>query len=215
MKKTTLLFDLDGTLINTNELIIASFLHTLGHYRPNEYTRETVLPFIGPTLQDTFRSIDAERWEEMVETYRAHNHKHHDELVEDYPGVYEGLQKLHDLGFKMAIVTTKKNKTAHMGLKLKGLDAFFDVVIGLDDVTKAKPDPEPLMKALEALGSTPEEAIMVGDNSHDILGGKNAGVTTAAVGWAIKGEEYLTSFNPDYILHTMNDLLDIVGVTKS
>jgi pyrophosphatase PpaX len=71
------------------------------------------------------------------------------------------------------------------------------------------------MKALEALGSTPEEAIMVGDNSHDILGGKNAGVTTAAVGWAIKGEEYLKSFNPDYILHTMDDLLDIVGVTQS
>ncbi|MCM2675653.1 pyrophosphatase PpaX [Alkalicoccobacillus plakortidis] len=215
MTKTTLLFDLDGTLINTNELIIASFTHTLDQFRPNEYTREMILPFIGPTLQDTFRSIDPERWEEMIEVYREHNHKHHDELVEDYPGVYEGIKKLHELGYKLAIVTTKKNQTAQMGLKLKGLDQFFDVVIGLDDVSNAKPDPEPIQKALDALGSTAEEAIMVGDNSHDILAGHNAGVTTAAVGWAIKGEEYLRSFNPDYVLNTMDDLLEIVGVTQS
>jgi pyrophosphatase PpaX len=215
MNKTTLLFDLDGTLINTNELIIASFLHTLEQYRPNEYTRETVLPFIGPPLQDTFQSIDADHWEEMVEVYRKHNHQHHDELVTDYPGVYDGIKRLHTLGFKLAIVTTKKNQTAQMGLKLKGLDEFFDVVIGLDDVSRAKPDPEPIHKALEALGSKAEEAVMVGDNSHDILAGINAGVTTAAVGWAIKGEEYLRSYNPDYVLQTMDDLLEIVGVTKS
>ncbi|TSB48298.1 pyrophosphatase PpaX [Alkalicoccobacillus porphyridii] len=214
MKKTTLLFDLDGTLIDTNELIIASFLHTLDKYRPNQYTRETVLPFIGPPLQDTFQMIDPEKWEEMVEVYRTHNHTFHDQLVTDYPGVYEGIKKLHDLGYKLAIVTTKKNQTAQMGLKLKGLDLFFDVVIGLDDVSRAKPDPEPIEKALAALGSTKEEAIMIGDNSHDILAGKNAGVTTAAVGWAIKGQEYLKSYQPDYILQTMDDLLDIVGVTQ-
>lgn len=214
MKKTTLLFDLDGTLINTNELIIASFLHTLDKYRPNQYTRETVLPFIGPPLQDTFQGIDAVNWEEMVEEYRSHNLTNHDSLITDYPGVYEGIKQLHEQGYKLAIVTTKKNQTAHRGLKLKGLDAFFDVVIGLDDVTRAKPDPEPIRKALDALNSTAEEAIMVGDNSHDILAGKNAGVTSVAVGWALKGEEYLSAYQPDHIVQTMDDLLDIVGVTQ-
>ena len=89
----------------------------------------------------------------MIQTYRTFNHEKHDELVTEYEGVYETIEQLHEKGFKIAIVTTKIRKTALMGLKLTGLDKFFDVVVGLDDVEKANPDPEPLEKALKALGS--------------------------------------------------------------
>ncbi|WP_017726293.1 pyrophosphatase PpaX [Halalkalibacterium ligniniphilum] len=212
MKIDTILFDLDGTLINTNELIIASFLHTFETYYPGQYTREDAIECIGPPLFDSFHRLDPERVDEMIATYRTHNHAHHDELVTEYEGVYETVKTLHEQGFKLAIVTTKIRATAKKGLKLMGLDPFFDVIVALDDVEKAKPDPEPLLKAMAQLGSSKETTLMVGDSPHDILGGKNTGVKTAVVSWAIKGIDVVRSYDPDYVLETMDDLLDIVGV---
>lgn len=212
MKINTLLFDLDGTLINTNELIIESFLHTLHSYYPDQYKREDVLPFIGPTLYDTFSSINPEKVEEMVKVYRKFNHEQHDVLVTEYETVFETVKTLKEKGFKLGIVTTKIRDTVTMGLALTKLDQFFDVVVTLDDVVNAKPHPEPVLKALEQLGSKPEEAIMVGDNHHDVEAGKNAGTKTAGVSWSIKGRDYISSHNPDYLLERMSDLLPIVGV---
>lgn len=211
---TTLLFDLDGTLLNTNELIIASFTDTLNHYCPGQFKREDIIPFLGPTLIDTFTSIDPERADEMVAHYREHNWRNHDLLVTQFDGVFETVQTLKRSGYKLAIVTTKKRNVVEKGLRLSKLDQFFDVVVTLDDVENAKPDPEPLLKALEQVDSTPEEAIMIGDNSHDILGGKNAGTKTAGVAWSLKGREFLDTFKPDYMLENMSDLLDIVEVEK-
>lgn len=211
MKVDTLLFDLDGTLINTNDLIISSFMHTLEHYYPGQYKKEDVLQFMGPPLMDSFNKLDREKAEEMAQFYRDFNHSKHDELVTEFEGVYDTIKTLHEQGYKLAIVTTKKRYTVEMGLKLTKLDPFFDVVVTLDDVTHAKPDPEPLLKALEQLGSKPKNTIMVGDNNHDIEGGKNTGTLTAGVAWAMKGREYIESFHPDFVLDNMSDLLDILG----
>ena len=145
---TTLLFDLDGTLINTNELIIASFTDTLNHYYPGQYTREDIIPFMGPTLVETFSSINPELMDEMIAHYRKHNWEHHDLFVTEFDGVYETIQSLHQSNYKLAVVTTKKRDVAERGLKLCNLDQFFDVVITLEDASKTKPDPEPLFKAL-------------------------------------------------------------------
>ncbi|WP_062050155.1 pyrophosphatase PpaX [Bacillus sp. JCM 19034] len=210
----TILFDLDGTLINTNELIIESFLHTLEHFRPGQFNREKVIEFIGPPLVDSFRSVDSDLVEEMVTHYRTFNHEMHDQLVTEYEGVFETIQTLHEQGYKLAIVTTKIRKTAMMGLKLTGLDAFFEPVIGLDDVKRAKPDPEPLEIALEQLRSKKESALMVGDSHSDILAGKNLGIPTAAVAWSIKGIEKVKSFQADYIIDDMSELLSIVGAER-
>ncbi|KXG09056.1 Pyrophosphatase PpaX [Anoxybacillus sp. P3H1B] len=212
MNIRTILFDLDGTLIDTNELIIQSFLHTLETYYPGKYRREDVLPFIGPPLYDTFAALDAARVEEMIATYRAFNHRQHDALIKEYETVYETIAVLHQHDFQLGVVTTKMNATALMGLKRTKLDPFFRCVVGLDDVQNAKPHPEPILKALELLGSVPEETLMVGDNYHDILAGKQAGTKTAGVAWAIKGREYLEKYGPDFMLEKMSDLLAIVGV---
>jgi pyrophosphatase PpaX len=211
MAINTLLFDLDGTLIDTNELIITSFLHTLNHYYPDQYKREDVLKFMGPPLFDTFNEMDKERTEEMIATYREYNLAQHDALVTEFDGVFEAVKTLHDKGYKLGIVTTKMRGTVNMGLKLTKLDQFFDVVVALDDVERAKPDPEPVNKALDQLHASPEEAIMIGDNHHDILAGKNAGTITAGVAWSIKGKEHLATFKPDYMLEHISDILTIVG----
>jgi pyrophosphatase PpaX len=210
-KITTVLFDLDGTLIDTNELIIASFLHTLEHYYPNQYQREDVLPFMGPSLKETFSSLDHARTDAMIETYRTYNRTHHDKLVTEFPTVIETIQQLKEKGYKLGIVSTKLSDGVLKGLQLTKLDSYFDVIVALDHVEKAKPDPEPILKALKQLESKPEEAIMVGDNYHDILAGKNAGTLTAGVAWTIKGKDYLTEYGPDYMLEEMADILTILG----
>jgi pyrophosphatase PpaX len=212
MKIDTILFDLDGTLIDTNDLIINSFLHTLGHYYPNKYQRDDVLPFMGPSLRETFGAMDSENVEEMIVTYRKFNVENHDALVKEFPNVLEAVQALKEGGYKIGIVTTKMHDVVMKGLKLAKLDEYFDVIVALDHVTKEKPDPEPILLALEKLGSKPETAIMVGDNYHDILAGKNAGTLTAGVAWSAKGREYLEKFEPDFMLESMTDILGIVGV---
>ena len=212
---TTLLFDLDGTLINTNELIVSSFLHTLNHYYPNQYKREDVYPFLGPPLAETFEKINPERAEEMILRYRKFNVENHDLLVTEFNGVYEVIRTLKENQFQLAIVSTKMRNLIIRGLKLTRLEPFFDTIVSLDDVNHAKPHPEPILKALERLGAKPEEAMMIGDNYHDIQGGKNAGTLTAGVSWSLKGKEYLMAYHPDYMLDSMFDLLPIVGVGVS
>ncbi|WP_246516428.1 pyrophosphatase PpaX [Salicibibacter cibarius] len=208
----TVLFDLDGTLIDTNDLIIASFVHTLEHYYPGRFEREDILDFIGPSLADTFHNLDTDRAEEMMTMYREHNHARHDELVKEYTGVRETLEQLASASFRLGIVTTKRGETAWKGLNLMGINSFFKTVITLDDVENAKPHPEPLEKAMKALGATATETLMVGDNVHDIEGGKNAGTKTAAVAWSIKGVDAMRKHKPDVILDDMRDLLGILGV---
>jgi pyrophosphatase PpaX len=181
-------------------------------YYPGQYGRNDVLPFLGPSLQETFEPMNPEGYEEMITTYRTYNLANHDLLVKGFDGVYETVKTLKENNFKMAIVTTKRSDVVQMGLKLSGLGEFFDVIVALDDVEKPKPDPEPLLKALDLLGSSPETAIMVGDNHHDIVGGQNAGTKTVGVAWSIKGKAHLEQYNPDYILDTMADLLPILGV---
>lgn len=211
MKIHTILFDLDGTLIDTNELIIASFIHTFDHYKL-PVTREEILHFIGPSLKDTFDKVDPTISDEMIQTYRDHNLSHHDSFVEAYPYVVETLKRLKEKNIKLGIVTTKMRTGVNMGLKLVGLDELFDTVITLDDVAHAKPHPEPIIKAMKGLDADASSTLMVGDNFHDIEAGQNAGVQTAGVAWSIKGRETLERLNPTYMLEDIRDLYDILGV---
>ncbi|GAJ97566.1 LOW QUALITY PROTEIN: pyrophosphatase PpaX [Geomicrobium sp. JCM 19055] len=207
----TVLFDLDGTLIDTNELIIASFEHTLGEYYPGQYKRADILPFIGPSLDETFTRLNPSLANDMIEMYIEHNHLHHDQLLREYEGVREAVAQLFDKGYKLGVVTTKRRPTTERGLEITGLKPYFSTIVTFDDVENVKPHPEPIKKSDDTARSTPEQTIMVGDNTHDIDGGKRAGTQTAAVGWAVRGLEEVRSLYPDYILEDMRDLLHIVG----
>ncbi|PAV27765.1 pyrophosphatase PpaX [Virgibacillus profundi] len=207
----TILFDLDGTLINTNELIIASFNHTFKHYNLT-YTMEEIIEFNGPPLIETFQKIDSNQAEMMIKTYREHNLSNHDDYVKLFPNVTETIKKLKDNNIQLGVVTTKMTKAVQMGLTLTGLDEFFETVIKYEDVVHTKPHPEPVIKAMNELNATAETTLMVGDNSHDIEAGQNAGVQTAGVAWAQRGKEFLLEYNPTYMLEDMRDLLKITGV---
>lgn len=207
----TILFDLDGTLIDTNELIIASFTHTFKHFQLS-FTREEIMQFNGPPLTETFQQIDPAKAMEMLQVYRKHNHKIHNDYVKAFPFVSETLEQLKQRNMKIGVVTTKMREGAELGLSLTGLSRYVDAIITLDDVQHAKPHPESVMKAMDELDSKAGSTLMVGDNYHDIEAGKNAGVKTAGVAWAHKGKAHLLAYKPTYMLEDMKDLLTIAGV---
>jgi pyrophosphatase PpaX len=210
MKTKALLFDFDGTLLDTNDLIVQTFMHIFDERFPGKYTVQDCLQFIGPSLQQTFDELTPGETEQMIYKYKEWNATNHDALVKGYDAVLETLEQLHALGLKMAIVSTKSSEGLERGMKILGAGHLFEAIIGLDEVTHVKPHPEPVLLALEKLGVSKEEAIMIGDNSHDIEGGKNAGVRTAGVAWSAKGASYLQQFKPDYMLEHMRDLIEIV-----
>lgn len=210
MSIRTILFDLDGTLLNTNELIRASFEYTFKKF-DMRFTPEEIKELNGPPLNETFHKIDPDQSEQMAAVYREYNIREHDRYVEPFPHVYETLKQLQDKGITLGIVSTKMKKTVMMGLELTNLTAFFPVIITYDDVTHKKPDPEPVEKAMKLLNADPETTLMVGDNYHDIVSGRRAGVQTAAVSWSEKTEAFLKSYHPTYYLDTMRDLLTVAG----
>lgn len=207
----TVLFDLDGTLIDTNELIIASFEHTFKEFGYS-FTREQIKEFNGPPLWETFYSINPDQAELMVRVYREHNHANHEQYVKLFPNVIETLETLKKHQINIGIVTAKMRDGVTLGMSITGLDRYADTVITFDDVRHSKPHPEPVFKALDKLKASAQTTIMVGDNYHDIEAGKRAGTFTAGVAWSHKGREFLESYEPNYMLEDMTDLLDIVGV---
>jgi pyrophosphatase PpaX len=211
MKYDTVLFDLDGTIIDTNNLILQSFLHTLGHYFPGKYTEEHILPHMGQTLFEQMERFGGkERVDELVEHYREHNIRMHDELIAGFPHVAEVIPQLHQLGLSLGVVTTKMRNTAEMGLRLFDLERYMKVIITYEDTVEHKPHPAPVLKALELLGADPSKTIMVGDSEYDIQAGNRAGVATAGVSWSLKGEDYLRQFQPNVILQDLRELVPIV-----
>lgn len=211
MSIDTVLFDMDGTLIDTNALIHESFVHTFNHYGLT-FTDEEILTFNGPPLYETFMNINPELAGEMVDTYRAHNIANHDKYVKVFPTVVETLERLKESNIKMAVVSAKMRQGVELGLEMTNLRQYFDSIVSVDDVTKPKPHPEPVMKAMEQLGGNKETSLMVGDNSHDIESGNKAGLKTVGVKWSSKGENFLKQYDPTFMIDEMRDILNIVGV---
>jgi pyrophosphatase PpaX len=211
----TVLFDLDGTIVDTNELIIQSFLHVFQHHSLESVTREHIIPHMGKPLRDQFQYFSSkDNVDDMIAAYRVFNIEKHDELVKEFPYVREVIQALSAGGIRLGIVTTKMRKTTLMSLQLYGLYEFMDAIVTIDDVEHPKPHPEPVLKAVEALGSHPGNTLMVGDSQFDILSANEAGAVSVGVAWSLKGEQHLRGFNPAHIIHDMRDLLDIVGLGR-
>lgn len=212
MRYKGLLFDFDGTLLDTNELIMETFYQVLSPKFPGKYKKEDMAQFIGPSLKETFTEVDAKNAEALIEEYITWNRAHHDELVSEFDGVVEVLTQLKRAGLKLAIVSTKRREAILTGLRVLGVESLFDVIISNDEVEHTKPHPEPILVALQELGLEKHEVIMIGDNYHDIEGGQNAGVHTAGVAWSLKGAAFLEALHPTYMLHHMYDLYQITGV---
>lgn len=201
-----ILFDLDGTLIDTHGLILASFRHTFRTAMGIEFGETELLEEFGRPLRHTFRRYAPERVEELVGVYRAFNLAHHDEMTRVFPGVVETLPVLKKKGYRLGIVTSKRRDVAMKGIRLFGMEPLFDVIIGEEDTATHKPDPAPLHEACRRLGIPPDEIVYVGDSPSDLVCAHNAGARSAAVHWSHFPLDGLLAHRPDFALKTMRDL---------
>lgn len=208
---STFLFDLDGTLIDSVELILRSYRHTLRIHRGMVPPDALWLKGLGTPIRVQLRqwTEDPAEIEEMAATYSVYNLEHHDALVRAYDGIVSAVRGLKEDGKRLGLVTSKVRSGAVRGLKVAGLESAFDVIVGADDVRHPKPHPEPVLMALEQLGAEPGDAVFIGDSRHDLESGRAAGVKTAAALWGPFDRAHLADLEPDYWLERPEDILTL------
>lgn len=211
-KIDTILFDLDGTVLNTKRLIDQSFIHTFAKFYPDyKLTDEELDSFFGPTLRETFSrySNDEKQIQEMMDYYKEFNVKNHTkDYIEPYDGVKDTLKFLKKKGYKLGIVSSKRKEIILLGLDLYDLTQYFEVIIGGDEVEHPKPAPEGINKAIEVL-KPKYNVLYVGDNPSDIQTGINANVKTCDVMYSPKFEE-CEKLNPTYCISSFSSLIKIL-----
>ena len=210
--KEAVIFDLDGTLLDTKEIIIKSYEHVFSKFLPNiKLTQKEYLSFIGPTLEQTFSKYtkDEKVLKNLIEQYRTFNVTLHDKGVMMFDGVKETLEYLRSKKISLAIVSSKSKKMVIKGLDQHELTKYFDLIIGSDDCKNHKPDKEPLIKALDLLNVSSNNALYVGDHPNDILCAKNADVSSCLVSYSDNLDEAIKQ-NPDYIIDSVDKIIDLI-----
>lgn len=210
----TVLFDLDGTLIDSVELIIDSYDHAFRTHGIGPLSREEIIAGIGTPLVAVFRRFtdDPVVIEEWIATYREYNLAHHDARVRAFPGAVEMVRTIRAAGRRLGLVTSKNVSGANRGLDLVGLEGTMEVIIGSDTVTRHKPDPEPVLRALAEFGAQPEDAVFIGDSHHDVAAGRAAGVRTIAVCWGPLSRTELEASGADCYCMTPAEVLADLGL---
>ncbi len=208
----TFLFDLDGTLIDSIQLILDSFRHTLAAHGLPQRSDDQWLAGVGTPLTAQFAEWkdDKGTMEALIETYREYNLANHDRMVRGYPGVAEAVRAIRRTGRSTGLVTSKNRRGALRGLRLVGLEDAMDVLVCADDVVNPKPHPEPVEKAVRLLGADPTTTVYAGDSIHDLHSGRGAGVWTAAVLWGPFSRRQLEPAEPDFWIERPAELLSLL-----
>jgi pyrophosphatase PpaX len=202
------LFDLDGTLIDSIGLLLRSVRHTFEGREDRAPTEEEWIAGIGTPLAEQLRPFveSDEDAEELVTRYRIYQRTHHDRMTTAYDGVLDTLEQLYNWGHPMGVVTSKSNEMMARGLKHTGIDVYMKTMIGCDSCSLHKPDPFPVRLALEELGYEAHEAVFVGDSPHDMASGNAAGVTTIAALWGPFTRNQLAPYRPTLFLDSITEL---------
>jgi pyrophosphatase PpaX len=211
MMPRAVLFDLDGTLIDSIPLIVASMQHAFAGRACAPTVTEWVA-LIGTPLDAMIRRWAADEADVALlkERYKVHQWAHHDAMVRAFPGVPDVLDALGRRGVRMAVVTSKLESSARRSLEFLGLLGHFEVLVGLEATARHKPDPEPVRFALDALATAPGEAAFVGDSPHDVRAGNAAGVATVATLWGPFTRAELEPAAPRAWAAEVGDLLPVL-----
>jgi pyrophosphatase PpaX len=211
MRFPVVLFDLDGTVIDSGAIILASMRHAAREVLGVEVPDEQLMAAVGgPGLEAQMQALSPDRADELVTVYRAHNEPLHDELV-CCAGMDEVLVQLKDEGRRLGIVTAKRRQTVELAFARIPIEHLFETVVGGDETKKHKPDPEPLLLALERLGAAPDDAVYVGDAPFDVKAAKAAGLYSVGVSWGgIHGRERIEAEEPDALVDTTEELLGVL-----
>lgn len=204
-----ILFDLDGTLLDTTEFIYQAFEHALANHK-YDVSRHLISKHSGKPIHEMYEELtnSHEHTESLIEKHKEFqlNNMH---LADIFPGAIDTLKVLREKGYKIGAVTTRFRVSAETTLRQAGMYDLFDVVVCGDDARAFKPDPAPLLLALDTLKEKPEHAVMVGDSYIDVLAGKNTGTKTVRAVYGFN-QELIHEPEPDYFLEDIRDILKIL-----
>jgi pyrophosphatase PpaX len=201
-----ILFDLDGTVVDTVVLIRESHRHAVRTVLGQEFSDERLVANVGKPLLEQMKAFSPERAEELYRVYREWNHAHTPELIAAYDGIAPLLERLSAAGRQLGLVTSKSRDAVRLAFASLPVGEYFDIIVSADDSVRHKPDPEPLRVALEGLGRTANGGCYVGDSPFDIEAGQRAGVATIAVTWGFFGRDDLEAVGPDIVCETATEL---------
>lgn len=206
------LFDLDGTLLNTNELIYKSFVYTFKEGLNMTPSKDEITSFYGQPLEYTFKNYIDNKSEidRLIKIYREYNEEIHDNMCYAFDEVEELLIELKKKGIKVGIVTSKRESLAKRGMKIAGILKYMDIVVTPECTKKHKPHKEPALYATEKLNINPKETIMVGDSNFDLICGRDTGCKTCGVTYTEMDIEKLKEVNPDYFITSPKEILELV-----
>ncbi|AEG59473.1 HAD family hydrolase [Desulforamulus ruminis] len=206
----TVLFDLDGTLIDSLPLIQKTYQKVFDLMQI-PWGNAEVMTLIGLPLKEIAVQFAGEdRWEDFLKRYQYHYALEHDEMTRMYPGTLEMLEVLKDKGCSMGIVTSKSRAGALRSTSYLGLDRYMEVIITAEDVTRHKPQPDPVLKALEEMKAQAQTTAYVGDSPFDILAAKQAEVVSIGVTWGMAEGKQLARHEPDHLLEGWEDLFGLI-----
>ncbi len=177
------LWDLDGTILDTTELILGSYKFAFREVLQVEIGDEEAIANFGRTLSDVMNGYSEEKALELIESYRNYNHEKHDETIRPFPGIIDALANVQRRGFDQAVVTSKTEWLSRRGLGLFDLDGYIDEIVGYESTELHKPNGDPIEEALRRLKLAPEEAVFIGDSEADVSCSANAGVKFVTALW--------------------------------
>lgn len=207
----TVIFDLDGTVLDTFSLIRHNYIDIFEKYLPDyKYTEEEIKTFFGPPLIDTFYNVtkDKDKAEFLASEYRKISIDNHYKYLKIFPDTHEVLGTLKEKGYKLAIASNKAHSAIELGLKIKDLFKYFDLIVGLDDVVNPKPHKESIDIIRNKFPN--DKYILVGDTPIDIKTAINANIKSIGVTYALTSEEVLKEASPTRIAHSMKEVLKII-----
>jgi pyrophosphatase PpaX len=212
-RPVAVLFDLDGTLIDSIELILGSMRYAFAKCRAPVPTDPEWLTGVGTPLRTMFQRYASEETEidRLIAAYREHQFANHDDLVRCYDDVQDMVAKLARAGHPLAVVTSKTVALARRGLEHVGILEYFGEIVGCDSCERHKPHPEPVLTALDRLGYSPSDAVFIGDSVHDVEAGNAAGVLTIAALWGPFSREQLAVASPSRYLERIADLPQLLN----
>jgi pyrophosphatase PpaX len=203
------LFDADGTLIDTMELICRSYEYSLGRFGAGEVSRGQIVSTVGMTLRmglERFLGpMDEQRYREVSDAHMAFQYSIYEQFLRPCVDSLEAVAALKARGVKLAVVTSRRRESLEMYLDKTGFLPYFDALVTPESTAQHKPSAQPALRALELLGVEPAQALMVGDASVDIECGGAAGTDTAFVGWSVNAVESLRCV-PTWQIDKMADL---------
>ncbi|HBG22114.1 MAG TPA: haloacid dehalogenase [Peptococcaceae bacterium] len=199
------LFDLDGTLIDSIPLIRLSFEHTFRQLGL-PWGNGEVLNTIGLPLRDVAEDYAPGNAETFLAVYAEFQKETQDKLLKPFPETKKTLNHLQEKGYHIGVVTSKRRKATRKSLDITELEKYLEVVVSVEDACKPKPNPDCLLAALQQIEVPPDETVYVGDSIYDILTGKNAGAATIGVTWGIAAKEDLKRQQPDFLVDSWEEL---------